>query len=389
MLGSRLLNVMKTESHDTMFDPDAIVSGLEEWVRTESPTCSVEGVNAMMDLASNAMRSIGATVVRLPGRDGFGDVVVARLPGETAGPGILVLNHLDTVHPVGTLDGPLPFHRDGDRLYGPGVLDMKGGAYIAWHALRHVRAIRGETPLPITFVFTPDEEVGSPSTRELIEAEAQQHRYVLVPEPAQDKGDLITGRWAIQRFIVRAHGHSAHAGATLGAGRSAVREIAQQIVRIEEMSDPERHVTLSVGLVSGGTFVNVVPSDCRAEVLAVTPNQADFDRVHGLMSSLAPFSDDVELEVASGPVRPLFEPSATGLDLYHHASALAQEIGFAPGHGTVGGGSDGNLTGALGVPTLDGLGLCGGGFHTNEEHILISSIAPRANLLARLFETLA
>lgn len=383
------MNDMQTKSQNRMPDPDEIVSGLEEWVRTESPTYHVEGVNGMMDLASDAMRSIGATVVRLPGRAGFGDVVVARLPGEAAGPGILVLNHLDTVHPVGTLDGPLPFRREGDRLYGPGVLDMKGGAYIAWYALRQIRASRSATPLPITFVFTPDEEVGSPSTRGLIEAEAQQHRYVLLPEPAQDEGDLITGRWAIQRFTVRAHGRPAHAGATFAAGRSAVREIAQQIVRIEELSDPERNVTLNVGLVSGGTFVNVVPSDCRAEVLAVTPTQADFDRVRRLMSSLTPLSDDVELEVAPGPVRPLFKPTPAGLDLYHHASALADEIGFSPGHGTVGGGSDGNLAGALGVPTLDGLGLCGDGFHTNEEHIFISSIVPRATLLARLFETLA
>ena len=221
-----------------------------------------------------------------------------------------------------------------------------------------------EPPLPVTFMFVPDEEVGSPTSRELIEAEAARNRYVLVPEPAQDGADLITGRWAFQRFVVRARGRPAHAGATLASGRSAIREIAEQIVAIEELSDSERKVTFSVGVVGGGTFVNVVPTRCEAEVLVVTPDQAAFERARAAMDALEPRIAGVELEVEPGPVRPLFEPSAASLELYEHARSLAREIGFDPGHGSVGGGSDGNFTGSLGVPTLDGLGPEGAGFHT-------------------------
>jgi glutamate carboxypeptidase len=371
------------------FDVDEIVAGLEPWIRTESPTFHTAGVNAMMDLASSAMDEVGAEIERRPGRDGFGDVVLARMPWNAGEPGILVLAHLDTVQPVGALAERVPFRYAAGVLQGPGVYDMKGGAYIAWFALREIVRSVGRTLLPVSFLFTPDEEVGSPTSRELIEEEARRSRYVLVPEPAQDDGNLITGRWAFQRFHVRALGKPAHAGATLERGRSAIREIAGQIDRIEALSRPADRVTVSVGVVRGGTFVNVVPSECEAEVLAVTPTASDYEAIRQAMSSLEPIHEGIELEVVPGPVRPLWEPTPGGLALYEHVRALAAEIGFSPGHGSVGGGSDGNFTGALGVPTLDGLGLCGGDFHTDAEHVLVSSIEPRTRLLARLFETLA
>jgi glutamate carboxypeptidase len=329
--------------------------------------------------------------VRHPGRDGFGDAVIARFPGAASAagtPGVLVLAHLDTVHPVGTLATALPFRREDGRVYGPGIYDMKGGAFCALYALRQVLARDGATPLPVTFFFVPDEEFGSPSSRDLIEAEARSHRYVLVPEPAQEGGDLITGRWAFQRFGLRARGRRAHAGARLTNGRSAVREIAEQIIAIEGMSDPAHDVTLSAGVVHGGTFVNVVPAECRAEVLAVTPTKESFAGVRERMLALRSSTPDVGLEVTAGPVRPLFAPTAAGLALYEHALACAREIGFAPGHGTVGGGSDGNFTGALGIPTLDGLGVCGDGFHTDTEHVEVDSLVPRARLLSGLLRTL-
>jgi len=372
----------------TAFDLEEILGGLEGWVRIASPTIDPDGVNRMMDVAASAMESVGAAIARRPGPEGYGDAVVARMPwGE--GPGIMVLSHLDTVHARRTFEADLDYRREGDRVFGPGILDMKGGTFLAWYALRVTVERSGPTPLPITFVFIPDEEVGSVTTRDLIEEQASRSRYVLVPEPAQNGGNLITGRWAFQRFVVRARGRPAHAGATLESGRSAIREIAEQIVRIEEMSDRERNVTLAVGIVSGGKFVNVVPAMCEAEVLAVTPTQADFDRVRAAMTSLEPRIDGTRLEVEPGPVRPLFSSSPRGLELYEHARSLAREVGFDPGHGEVGGGSDGNFTGALGVPTLDGLGPCGGGFHTQEEHVLASSLVPRARLLAELFRTLS
>ena len=323
------------------------------------------------------------------GRDGYGDAVVARMPWGKGKPGILVLCHLDTVHDKESFAKDLTWGRDGDLVYGPGVLDMKGGTLLAVYALGLVVEASGATELPVTFMFVPDEEVGSPTTRTMIEAEALRNRYVLVPEPAQDRANLITGRWAFQRFTVSARGQPAHAGATLASGRSAVREIAEQIVSIEEMSDPGRNVTFSVGIVRGGIFVNVVPTVCEAQVLAVTPRQSDFEQVRTAMSALEPHRPEVELEVDAGPVRPLFAPSSAGMALYRHARSLAREIGFDPGHGSVGGGSDGNFTGALGVPTLDGLGPCGEGLHTPQEHVFVSSLVPRARLFAGLLTTLS
>jgi glutamate carboxypeptidase len=371
------------------FDLEEILAGLERWVRIKSPTMDRDGVNRMMDVAGEAMASLGAEVERHPGRDGYGDAVVAKTPSASGLPGILVLCHLDTVHADGSFPDERVFHREGGRIFGPGILDMKGGAFLACHGLRLTVEHSGPTPLPITFIFVPDEEVGSPTSRALIEAEALQNRYVLVPEPAQDGLNLITGRWAFQRFTVRARGRPAHAGATLESGSSAIREIAEQIVRIEEMSDHDRKITFSVGTVDGGSFVNVVPERCDAEVLVVTAERDVFDHARAAITSLEPRSADVRLEIEAGPVRPLFAPTPDGLALYEHARSLARRIGFDPGHGSVGGGSDGNFTGSLGVPTLDGLGPRGDGFHTPTEHVRVSSLVPRARLLAELFRTLS
>lgn len=367
---------------------DEIIDGIVAWARIESPSTDKESVNRMMDTASNAMIALGATIERTPGREGFGDTVKARMPWGGDGPGILVLGHLDTVHLIGTADGPLPIRREGDNLYGPGVYDMKGGIYITYHALRRIVRAGDETPLPVTFMFIPDEEVGSPTTRDLIEAEAARNKYVLVPEPAQDRGNLITGRWAFARFKLKTLGTPAHAGATLDQGRSAIHEMAEQIIRIEAMSEPDRHVTFSVGVINGGTFVNVVPMECTAEVLAVAPTQADLDSVCTRMLNLDQINPSVPFEVQQGPIRPLFEPSDEVIGLYTMAASFAKETGFEIGHGQVGGGSDGNFTGAMGIPTLDGLGLCGDGFHTHNEHVYISSIIPRCNVIEHMLRAL-
>ncbi len=369
------------------FDADEMLEGLRAWVLVESPTDVPEGVNRMMDLAEREMVAAGAAIEREPGGGPFGDVLTARIPGAADGKGILVLGHLDTVHGVGTLDGALPFRREGDRVFGPGIYDMKGGMYAACYALRQLVGAGRIPKLPLTFMFIPNEEVGSPTTRERIEAEARRHHYVLVPEPAK-QGRLVTGRHGIARFRVTTRGRPSHAGATLARGRSAIREMAEQIPAIEAISDPGSGMTLSVGIVQGGTFVNVVPVECHAEVLAVFPTRADLERITAGLSRLEPVNPDVGITVEEGPVRPLFEPDDGVLDLYERAEAIAREIGFVPGHGRFGGGSDGNFTGALGIPTLDGLGLCGDGAHTHDEHILHSSLVPRARLLAGLMESL-
>ena len=207
-------------------------------------------------------------------------------------------------------------------------------------------------------------------------------------DPAQDRGRLITGRWAFARFLVSARGQPAQAGANTGKGRSAIHEMAQQILRIEALSRPDDNVTFSVGTIRGGTFVNVIPLECTAEVLAVAPNQAELDAIRSTMLSLTSLTHGVEFRVEEGPVRPLFEANEGTMEIFALARGLAQEIGFEAEHGSVGGGSDGNFTGALGIPTLDGLGLCGDGFHTHAEHVLVSSLVPRARLFAGLLSEL-
>ena len=369
------------------YDADEMLEGIRSWVLTESPTDFPEGVNRMMDLAEREMVSLGAEIAREPGGENYADMLTARVRGELEGPGVLVLGHLDTVHGVGTLEQALAFRKDGDRVYGPGIYDMKGGMYAACYALKQLLRAGRRPRLPVTFMFIPNEEVGSPTTQERIEAEARRHRYVLVPEPAK-QGRLVTGRHGIARFHVKTRGRPSHAGSTLSRGRSAIREMAKQILAIEALSDPETGVTLSVGIVQGGTFVNVVPIECHAEVLAVFPTGEAFGAITSALSCLEPVNPDVGVVVEQGPVRPLFEPNAGVLDLYARAETIARSIGFVPGHGTFGGGSDGNFTGAMGIPTLDGLGLCGDGAHTHDEYILYSSLVPRARLLAGLMESL-
>lgn len=369
------------------FDPEEIAAGIALWASIESPSYDDAAVNRMMDLAADSMRRLGAEVERFPGREGYGDAVKAHFAwGE--GPGILVLGHLDTVHLVGTLDEALPVRRDGDRLYGPGVMDMKGGMYLAVHALERILVTDGPLPVPFTFLFIPDEEIGSPSTRALIEETAQACRCVLVPEPAHDD-KLVTGRHAFLRYRLHVYGRPQHAGVARGVGRSAISVMARLIREVEGYSDIDREVTYRVGMIKGGTFVNVVPTECHAEVLCVAPTAEAFEEVRRRMAGLASPDPEVRLEVEPGPVRPLFRASEGTLELYDVARRVAAGIGLELEHGQFGGGSDGNFTGALGIPTLDGLGVCGRGLHTPEEHLFVSSLVPRARLLAGLFEELA
>jgi glutamate carboxypeptidase len=366
------------------FDEDLMLAGLEPWVRCESPTYDAAAVNRMMDLAAHDLAIAGARVERIPGRMGLGDCVRARFPHPRGdAPGILVLAHFDTVHPTGTLEA-LPFRREGERCYGPGIWDMKGGNYMALEAIRVLGRAGIATPLPVTVLFTSDEEIGSPSTRDLIEAEAARHRYVLVPEPAQPDGGVVSGRYAIARFNLVARGRSSHAGARLADGRSAIRLMAQRLIEIEAMTG--ENCTFSVGVIRGGQWVNCVASQCSAETLSMAKRQADL--AHGIERMLA-LNEDGVFQVERGVTRPVWEPGPGTLALYEQARALAAELGIELTHKSAGGGSDGNFTGAMGIATLDGLGLEGGGGHTLEEHIVVSSLARRGRLTAGLLATLA
>ena len=367
---------------DLPFDAEAMLAGLREWVLCESPTYDPASVNRMMDIAGRALILAGARVERIAGRMGLGDCLRAGVPHATPNvPGILVMGHLDTVHPIGTLE-KLPFRREGDKAWGPGIFDMKGGDYLALEAIRQLGRAHVATRLPVTVLFTGDEEVGSPSTRDLIEAEAARHKYVLVPEPARADGGVVTGRYAIARFNMEATGVPSHAGARLSEGRSAIREMARKIVEIEDMTTAD--CTFSVGVIHGGQWVNCVTTLCTGEVLSMAKRQDDLDRGVAAMLALRASSNEVRFTVTRGVTRPVWEATPQGMALYEVARGIAAALGLAINPQSSGGGSDGNFTGAMGVATLDGLGVAGGGAHTLDEHILVGSLATRGRLMAGL-----
>ena len=363
------------------FDAEAFLGRLRTWVECESPTFEPHAVERMLDLACEDLGALGAAIERIPGRDGFAGCRRARLPHARPGKGILVLGHLDTVHPVGTL-AVLPWRRENERVYGPGIQDMKSGVLLYVEALAMLARAGVETGLPVTVMLTPDEEVGSPSTRALIEAEAEGHRAVLVPEPAALGGGCVTGRYAIARFRLETIGRPSHAGAALGAGRSAVSAMARRILAVETMTAPD--CTFSAGVIRGGRWVNCVPMRCEAEVLTMAKRQADLDRGVARMMGLAGEEGGVVLRVERGVTRPVWEPDAGCRTLHARAQAVAAGLGRTLPGASAGGGSDGNFTGALGVPTLDGLGAEGAGLHTLEEHILWESLPRQARLAAGL-----
>jgi glutamate carboxypeptidase len=372
---------------DLPFDSDAMLQGLRTWVECESPTWDAEAVNRMLDLAARDMAIMGATIERIVGREGFGGCIRARFPHPRQGePGILIVGQLDTVHPVGTIE-KLKWRREGNKCYGPGIFDMKGGGYLALEAIRQLARASFATPLPITVLFTPDEEVGTPSTRDIIEAEAARNKFVLVPEPGRPNNGVVTGRYAIARFNLEAIGRPSHAGATLSVGRSAIREMARQILAIDALTTED--CTFSVGVVHGGQWVNCVATTCTGEALSMAKRQADLDRGVEQMLTLSGTSNDVTFKVTRGVTRPVWEPNAGTMALYEKARGIAKQLGVELPHGSAGGGSDGNFTGAMGIPTLDGLGVRGADAHTLNEHIEVDSLVERGRLMAGLLATLA
>lgn len=364
------------------FETQTILAGLKPWIECESPTYDAAAVNRMMDLAAYDLAAAGAEIERIPGRMGFGGSVRARFPHKNFGePGILISGHLDTVHPVGTIRQN-PWRIEDGRCYGPGIQDMKGGNFISVEALRQLAIAGIQTPLPVTVLFTPDEEVGTPSTRELIEMEARKNKVVLVPEPCGPNGEATTGRYAIARFNLKTIGRPSHAGARLAEGRSAISAMARKILEIEEMTTED--CTFSVGVIHAGQWVNCVSSECVAEALSMAKRQEDLYAGVEKMLAQSGEANDVIIEVTRGVTRPVWEPNDGTMRLYGIAREIAGELGFEMGHRSSGGGSDGNFTGALGIPTLDSLGVRGKGAHTLDEHIEVSCLTERAQLMAEL-----
>jgi glutamate carboxypeptidase len=373
----------------TAIDAEAVLADIRRLVEIESPTGCQAGVNRVLDAVGDLFSGTGARLERQTIDAAFGDVLRVQCDVGRSEPGILILSHVDTVHPLGTIEQDLPFRRDGERIYGPGIYDMKGclvNAVVAWRRLR-TRGIK--TPLPVTFLFTPDEEVGSPASRRIVEAEADRNAFVLVTEPARAGGRIVTARKGVGRFTISASGVPAHAGANHERGHSAIRAIAEIILQVEAFTDYRRGITTNVGLIAGGTGVNVVPQVCQIEadlrVRDVQSGAEMIDKFHALRVS----DPAVRLSISGGLNRPPFERNPSIDRLFELARQVAAEIGFdLRSVELAGGGSDGNFTVAKGIPTLDGLGLDGDGAHTHHEHILYSSIVERGQLLQGLMERL-
>jgi glutamate carboxypeptidase len=368
------------------FQSGPILDGIRRWVEIETPTDAPEQVNKLADLVSEGYRGLPTTVERIAGHSGCGDHLAVRSSWGQDAPGILVLSHLDTVHPMGFIER-LPFRIEGDSAFGPGIYDMKGGAYLAYHAFRQICADAARSPLGITQLYVSDEEIGSPTSRALIESEGRKAKHVLVTEPARDGGKIVTGRKGVGRFEVFIKGVPSHAGTRPEDGRSAIRELGNVIQALEAMNDLKRGITVNVGVVRGGTRPNVIAEEAYAEVDTRVPTIADSEELVARILNLKSRTEGVSVRVIGELNRPPYEKSNAGAALYEHAKAIAAEIGFDLVDTSTGGGSDGNFT-APHTATLDGLGVDGRGAHTHYEQMYISSIEPRARLLYRLYQTL-
>jgi glutamate carboxypeptidase len=353
-------------------------------VRLESPSSDKTAVDRCGAELAERLKAIGGHVERLP-RESRGDIVRASFPGA-AGRQVLLLGHFDTVWPVGQLER-MPFHEVSGRLHGPGVFDMKAGIAVAMLAVRTAMDLSLALP-GVVMLWTTDEEIGSVASRALIEEEARRSSAVLVLEPSLPGGAAKTSRKGCGEFTLTVHGVPAHAGVDPGKGASAIVELAHQILAIQSIQDLARGISVNVGIVAGGSRTNVVAEEARAAIDVRVPSMADVAEVETALRDLAPRVTGTRLVVTGGVDRPPLERSEGVVRLYRLAKDVAAELGRDLGEGATGGGSDGNFTAALGVPTLDGLGPMGDGAHAHHEHVITTDLAWRAALLCGLLARL-
>ena len=358
-------------------------------VTVESPSFDKAGVDRLGRIVAAEWRRRGARVEFLKQTE-RGDHVRADLSlgrGHPEGQ-LLVLGHLDTVYPLGTL-ACMPFRVARGCAWGPGTFDMKGGLVIALFAVDALYRAGITLHKRLVFLWTSDEEIGSGSSRAAIEREAKRSDAVLVLEPAFGlDGRLKTQRKGVGEVTLRVTGRAAHAGIDPRKGVNAVHELALQIARLMRMNDPRRGITVQADVIAGGTFTNVIPEHAEARIDVRIAHASDARRLNRKLHALRPILKGAKLEVRGGINRPPLERTAAVRALFVHAQSLAREMGFALGEASVGGGSDGNFTAALGVPTLDGLGAVGNGAHSPREHAIIRALPERAALLAALLATL-
>jgi glutamate carboxypeptidase len=353
---------------------------IERLVRLESPSHDKAAVDRCGAELLRQLEACGAQCSTIPGQS-RGDHIRAEIAGE--GPQTLILGHFDTVWDVGQIER-MPLREEDGRLYGPGIFDMKSGLAVTLLALRAVQAVPAGSSPHVVLLWTTDEEVGSGTSRRLIEDEARKSDVVLVLEPSLPGGAAKTSRKGCGEFQLTVHGIPAHAGLDPGKGASAIHELARQILVVENLQELERGITVNVGVVSGGSRPNVTAAEARAAIDVRVPTAADAERVAKQLRDLKPQTRGTSLEIRGGIDRPPLERNDGVLRLYGMARDIALSLGRDLPEGAAGGGSDGNFTAALGVPTLDGLGPQGDGAHALHEHIQLADLSFRAALLAGL-----
>jgi len=363
-----------------------ILTTVRQLVEIESPSDLKSAVDRLGTVVASRFADIGGRV-RVHRAEKFGNhLQIDFSRRRAAGPKpILLVGHLDTVYPMGTISR-MPCRAAKGNLHGPGVLDMKSGIAIMLHALEALlNWNEGRLGRPVTVWLVSDEEVGSSSSRPTTESLARTAEAVLVVEPAAGRnGALKTARKGVGEYTLEVTGRAAHSGLDFEKGENAVVELARQIVEIAKLADPARGMTVNVGKASGGTRVNVVPAEARAAMDVRVARTADGSAIDKELRALRPFNPHCRIRISGGLNRPPMEPNSKTAGLYAQAADLARELGWKLEQASVGGGSDGNFTSALGIPTLDGLGAVGEGAHAEHESVVISELPRRAALLAGL-----
>jgi glutamate carboxypeptidase len=362
----------------------SMLETLEQLVNLESPSTDKPALDFYAQNLTTRFETLGVETTLITNPTSGAQLKATFQTPQTGSerPGLL-LCHYDTVWPLGTIEQQ-PFRVDGDKAYGPGVYDMKASHVIAEYALRAISELELLLPRPIHILFNSDEEIGSLTSRSIIEEHALQSEYVLVLEPPTAEGALKTARKGVGSFTLQVKGRAAHAGTQPELGISAIDELAHQILYLRNLSDLEQGTMVNAGVVKGGTRSNVIPAYAEAEIDVRAWTQQEAARIENAMGSLQPVSPGVELVVQGGFNRPPMVRSEAIGDLFHKAQRIGANLGLDLQEGSTGGGSDGNFTAALGVPTLDGLGALGDGAHAVHEHILVSDLPVRTGLLAAI-----
>lgn len=364
---------------DLTFDTEAIIAGLRLWVESESPTTDADAVNRVVDLAAYDLATLGASIERIPGRMGFADTLRACFnPHLNHQPGILICCHVDTVHEIGSI-ASMPYRREGNYLWGPGITSMKAGVYICLEALRSIVRKNLTVNLPVTFLIVSDKEFGCPSTRELIEATASGQKYVWVPGTADEPQTIYTGRSAEQRYKLDVKVDTVSGSHT----QSAISEMARHVIEIDSMSTDEYRFT--VAAIKSGQWVNFAEK-CTAEVILEALTETGFAQGHQRMMSLNSPNPDKGLHVNRSVSLPLWLSGAN--QLADSAAEIATSIGLTLNPKTGAGSSLANITAGMGISTLDGTGVIGAGMQSRAERIQIDSLTSRAHLLAGLLTSL-